>query len=188
MAAGTVVTLSAAPLAREMPPGWGYLNHVAAFGAEAPLADCHAARLASIERVATEWFCWVDDDDPVPGHIPLPAPGVGVLYGVEHIHARGGCVDTREPQTWDAQAHLLNPFLIHKAICHTESARRVARCLPRRGEHLTEWLLYYLLARDVGWQIDRSFEPVWELTTGRLRHQARRAIANSSLWLLRQRR
>ena len=187
MAAGTVVTLSAAPLAREAPRGWDYLNQVAVFDADAPLADCHAARLASIERVTTEWFCWVDDDDPVPPHMPLPSAGVGVLYGVEHIHVRGECVDTREPQPWGAQAHLLSPFLIHKAICHTESARRLARQLPR-GEQLTEWLLYYLLARDVGWQIDRAFEPAWELTTVRLRHQARRAIANSSLWLLRQRR
>ena len=173
----SVVVLSRQPVHIEAP--WPVVSVVSDFGGR--VDALHAARLASLERVQTPYFCWVDDDDPLPDALPVPASGL--MYGVEHRYAAGQLMRRVEPHAWSRSAHLASPTLIHKAVCATAPARELAARLPR-GEYYTELLLYYGLAKHHGWEIDRRFAYHYNLSADGMSSRVSAAIGRSLALIL----
>lgn len=140
----TAVILSARPIVRRI-PGIQTLVHVSRFCDAAGLLD---QRLAALQKVKTEWFFYLDDDDDLP-------------YNYKDILTRCTAVDTplaytnerindklRVSEPYSQEAHLRNPLLIHHlAVCRTEAALRAARVIPR-GTYAAEPLLFFQVAKE----------------------------------------
>lgn len=176
----TVVTLSREPAPARV-PGAAYINWVSDFHGQP--AALHAARMASIEGVQTEFFTWLDVDDPAPAALPVPV-SAGLLYGREELLLSGNVMTTVEPRPWTRSAHLMDARLIHKAIVRTDAAREAAAIVPIEGEYYTELLLYYAIAKRHGAQACPDFVSQWEMGRSCMAAKVGRATANTVRLLL----
>jgi len=136
------------------------LVHVSRFSDAAGLLD---ERLAALQKVKTEWFFYLDDDDTLPPNYRdvltrCMAVDTPLAYTNERIN------DTlRLSGPYTQEAHLKNPLLVHHlAVCRTEAAQKAARVIPR-GTFAVEPLLFFQVAKqgatwinDVGYVWNRK--------------------------------
>jgi hypothetical protein len=180
----TCVTLSAKPHTREdLPEGVEYYNHVSTI---TNMAELHRERLASLAGVKTPLFVWVDDDDPFVWNVPQ-SNFAGLQHGDEVVYTNNNQMsELMAYGAWDAETHLGTPLLIHKAICNTQQALRVASKLPQ-GDHYTEHLLYYLLAAWRGAENLSCVTTHWYKRQAGFHGVADQAQKNTVLWLMQNR-
>jgi len=146
----TAVILSASlQRARRSIDGVRVLTHVGRFGDAAGLLD---ARLAALQRVDTEWFFFLDDDDELPPDYLrvldlCKTAGTPIAYTDEKIaHESGGFI-VRKSSDYSADKFIANRMLIHHlAVCRTEAALRASSVIPR-GTYAVENLLFFEVAK-----------------------------------------
>lgn len=157
----TYVILSPEEINPEQYEGLTYVNHVKKFDNSGCL---HRERLAAIEKVQTPFFTYLDSDDPVPTGVRAPKEA-GILYGTDFVrthHIDGSIEETvRLPMPFTWLRGINNHLMIHKAICHTEWSKQISSELPE-GVYNTELLLFSILAKWKGYEIDQSFIYTWE--------------------------
>lgn len=145
----SAVVLSAKPVTLEI-PGITVVPHVSRFGEVAGLLD---ARIAALDKIDTEWFFYLDDDDELPPNyldvlrrcIDMGAP---LAYTNELVRLPDGTERVRRSGPYSQDAHVHNyTYLHHLVLCRTSTARRAARIIPR-GEYGTEPLLFFQAAKE----------------------------------------
>lgn len=140
----TAVILSGRPLVRRI-EGVETLVHVSRFADAAGLLD---QRMAALQKVKTEWFFYLDDDDTLPPNYRdiltrCVAVDTPLAYTNEQVN---DTLWTKAPYT--QEAHLKNPLLVHHlAVCRTEAAQKAARVIPR-GTFAVEPLLFFQVAKQ----------------------------------------
>lgn len=123
------------------------------------LADLHEARIRALQKVKTPYWCFVDDDDPLP-QLPKEIPLCTLLYGQESVYDVNGNIERHTQGVlyrWLQIAQ--NPLLIHKAIANTEYTQRLLPLLPK-GTYLTEFMIFAVLSQ-IQPRIDPSFHYHW---------------------------
>jgi hypothetical protein len=175
----TLVVLSALPIPTpSLHIGCTWLNHVSTFHDAAGL---HSARLQALGRVTTPAFIFVDDSDKFLGQPSLPA---GLHLGDEIIDSPSTSqLQVVSAAPYDAQSHISSPTLVHRAICNTAAAKKVAEYLPI-GDYYTEWLLYYFIAAWRGAVLQPGSLYLWKKELGGMHTKVQQAIMNTQLWLM----
>lgn len=146
----TAVILSPRPIVRRI-AGIETLVHVSRFSDAAGLLE---QRLAALQKVQTEWFFYLDDDDDLPFNYKdvlarCMTAGTPLAYTNERINDK-----LRVSAPYSQEAHLRNPLLVHHlAVCKTEAALRAARVIPR-GTYAVEPLLFFQVAKEGATWID----------------------------------
>lgn len=151
----TYITLSKTKLDREVPNGSDYLNHVSTF---TNMVDGLKEYLNAISMVDTKYFLLWDDDDPIPTVNLLPTDS-GLVYGDMHV-SDAGKLKSRPTRIWNRVDHLVNPYLLHRAIVRTECVRAIQPYLPQLGSQF-EYLYHYLIADIFGSVYDKDFISIW---------------------------
>lgn len=145
----SAVILSKAPVERVV-PGCAVVPFISTFSEARGLLD---SRIASLERIDTEWFFWLDDDDELPEDFPrvlakclkVKTP---LAYTDELVTNADGTAYRRCGQKYSQDAHIDNMTLIHHlAVCKTEVARDAAKRIPR-GLYAVENLLFFEVAKQ----------------------------------------
>lgn len=140
----TAVILSPRPIVRRI-AGIETSVHVSRFSDAAGLLE---QRLAALEKVQTEWFFYLDDDDELPPNYQdilrrCMAVSTPLAYTNERVNDK-----LRLSEPYSQKAHLRNPLLVHHlAVCRTEAAQKAARVIPR-GTFALEPLLYFQVAKE----------------------------------------
>ena len=125
------------------------MTHVSRFRDAAGLLD---ARVAAVQRVETDWFFFLDDDDELPADylrvIDLcVAAGTPIAYTDEIITRDDRSQTVRRGAPYSEDGFVANSTLIHHlAVCRTEAARRAAAVIPR-GTYAVENLLFFEIAK-----------------------------------------
>ena len=185
----SAVVLSARPVTTTLPE-IRVVGHVSAFSDAAGLLD---ARLAALEKVRTEWFFFLDDDDELPAdHLRVlercVSAGAPLAYTDELIRMPAyfdGHVPEfrRKSGPYSQDAHLRDALLVHHlAVCRTDAALRAARIIPR-GTYAVEPLLYWQVAKEGAAYVD-EVGYIWTRgRTGLSRHPTlTRGLARAMLW------
>lgn len=121
----------------------------------ATAADQLTARFAAIERVRTERFFFLDDDDDLPDDYldviaECESHRVLIVYTDElvmtEMNAPVGSVLAKGE--YSRKRHYSDPALLHHLVlCNTAAAGEAIKRLPR-GHFWPEFLLYWELARE----------------------------------------
>lgn len=121
--------------------------------------EMHYAFCKSINEVHTEFFYIYDNDDTLP-ELPETFPDVGIIFGDIWVSYHG---ETKSyPLTqWTIDKHFYIPQFVHRAICRTEDARRILKDVSHLPI-LTEWWLYFHLAKDCSFHYDPSIIMKWD--------------------------
>ena len=144
-----------------------------------------ASRFASIERVKTEWFFMLDDDDDLPDdYIAILEECVAgdepLAYTSELITNDDGSSSLKVGDYYTEAAFLSNPTLIHHlAVCRTDAALDAMKTLPL-GCFAFEHLLYFAVAKRGARFVDRVGY-IWHRRSAGLHNNPRMptAILNS---------
>lgn len=175
----SAVVLSAKPVSTTL-PGVSVVGHVSTFADAAGLLD---ARLAALEKVRTEWFFFLDDDDELPPDYlrvleRCVGAGTPLAYTDESINGV-----RRRSAPYSQGAHLRDALLVHHlAVCRTDAARRAARLIPR-GTFAVEPLLYWQVAKEGATYIDEVGYLWHRRAAGLSRHPTlTRGLVRSMLW------
>lgn len=151
----SAVILSAKPVERTI-PGCEVVNHVSKFTEAKGLLE---ARLASLAKIETEWFFWLDDDDELPDDyqrvldrcMSVREP---LAYTDEVITNANGTMHRRRSVPYSQTRHVHDMTLIHHlAVCRTEAALRAAEKIPR-GLYAVENLLFFQVAKEGARYVD----------------------------------
>jgi glycosyltransferase involved in cell wall biosynthesis len=144
----SAVILSSRPVTLTI-PGVTVVSHVSRFRDTKGLL---AARMASLRKVQTEWFFWLDDDDELPDNyldvlarcVDQPHP---LAYTDELITSTDGSSRVRKSAPYSEDAFITDNTLVHHlAVCKTEVAQRIAPTLPV-GYYSAEMLLFFQVAK-----------------------------------------
>lgn len=150
----SAVVLSAKPV-QLLLPGVEVVGHVSRFDDPAGLLD---ARIASLEKIKTEWFFFLDDDDHLPDDY-LRVLDLCIRAGTPLAYTNELIVDqnrqyVRRSGHYSQSAHLMNrTYVHHLAVCRTAAALDAAKFIPR-GNYGVEPLLYFQIAKQGATWID----------------------------------
>ena len=185
----SAVVLSAKPVTTTL-PGIAVVGHVSTFSDAAGLLD---SRLAALDKVRTEWFFFLDDDDALPPDYlrvldRCVSAGAPLAYTDELIrmpaYFDGHVPEFRRTSgPYSQEAHLQDALLVHHlAVCNTDAALRAARDIPR-GTYAVEPLLYWQVAKEGAAYVD-EVGYIWQRRkTGLSRHPSlTRGLARAMLW------
>ena len=145
----SAVVLSAKPVTLEI-PGLTVVPHVSRFTEVAGLLD---ARIAALDKIESEWFFYLDDDDELPPNYldvlqKCLDTGAAVAYTNELVRHASGAERVRRSGPYSQDAHVDDyAYLHHLVLCRTSTARRAARTIPR-GEYGAEPLLFFQAAKE----------------------------------------
>ncbi len=180
----TAVILSASPSTQRVVPGAQTLVHVSTFRDAAGLLD---ARMAAIDRVETERFFFLDDDDDLPHDfagvlaecLSHPEP----LVYTDEVIRTGGQEQVRVGGPYSQAAHAADALLVHHlAVCDTKAAKEVAPTLPR-GEYGFEPMFYWALAKRGARHVPRVGY-IWNAGHGGMHRtpSVTRSMVNARAW------
>lgn len=176
----SAVVLSLRPFTQEI-EGVQVVTHQSQFSDAAGLLT---QRLAALEKVQTEWFFFLDDDDSLPPNYlevlaQCTAVDTPLAYTNEEINGK-----LRRSTHYSPHAHLQNPLLIHHlAVCKTEAAHKAARVIPR-GTYAVEPLLYFQVAKEGATWIDTTGYHWHRKPTGLSHHPTlTRGLVRALLWM-----
>lgn len=177
----TAVVLSATPKPGLRVPGVETLVHVSRFKDAAGLLE---QRLVALQKVKTEWFFFLDDDDTLPPDFLeilelCTSAGTPVAYTNETINGV-----LRKSAPYSQEAHLKNAlFLHHLVVCRTDTALRAAKVIPS-GTYGVEPLLFFQAAKEGATWIDRVGYVWTPKPTGLAQHPTlTRGLVRSLLWM-----
>jgi len=151
----TAVILSSKPVTTTI-PGVAVVSHVSTFSDAAGLLN---ARIAALDKVLTERFFFLDDDDVLPDNYldvleRCIDTGAAVAYTNELIRLEDGTERVRKSGPYSQSAHFSDFMLIHHlAVCRTDAARRAAAVIPR-GTYGAESLLFFQAAKEGAQWVD----------------------------------
>lgn len=185
----SAVILSARPVEKQL-EGLQVVPHVSRFSDAAGLLE---ARMAALQRVRTEWFFFLDDDDDLPADYlrvleRCTSTGATLAYTDETIRLPAQ-LDGKVPEfrrrsaPYSQAAHLRDPLLVHHlAVCRTDVALRAARAIPR-GTYAVEPLLYWQVAKEGAAYVD-EVGYIWNRgPAGLSRHPTlSRGLVQALLW------
>lgn len=181
----SAVVLSAKPVGMTIPEV-SVVGHVSTFSDAAGLLD---ARLAALEKVTTEWFFFLDDDDELPADYlrvleRCVSAGTPLAYTDELVNGV-----RRRSAPYSQDAHLKDALLVHHlAVCRTDAALRAARVIPR-GCFAVEPLLYWQVAKEGATYIDEVGYSWRRGPAGLSRHPSlTRGLVRAMLWAQENRR
>lgn len=184
----SAVVLSSKPVALEI-PGVTVVPHVSTF---ADAAGLLRARLAALQKVKTEWFFFLDDDDELPADYlrvlgRCMAVDTPLAYTDELVRLSDGREQVRRSAPYSQDRHVQDFCLIHHlAVCKTEAARRAARKIPR-GTYGVEPLLFFQVAKEGATYID-EVGYIWNKGSGLNRHPSLLiGLVQSATWAHRNR-
>ena len=155
----TVVTRSAQPFERPVPYGAQYLNHVSTFS---DLQGHSLQTLAAYDKVQTDFFVSVDDDDPmIQGSFALD-DAHALTYGRVHTLTNLGdhAVEPPLPKTAFDLVRQLHVF--HKPIFSTRHYQMVRPFMPKEVSAV-EIAILYLMAAVGGCQFQAGYESFWRV-------------------------
>ena len=160
----TAVILSSKPVTTTI-PGVAVVSHVSTFSDAAGLLN---ARIAALDKVLTERFFFLDDDDVLPDNYldvlqRCVETGTPVAYTNELVCAPDGTGRLRKSGPYSQDAHIADFMLLHHLVlCRTDLAREAAKRIPR-GTYGAESLLFFEAAKagatwvdEVGYIWNRS--------------------------------
>jgi hypothetical protein len=147
----TAIMLNAAP-AQQHGGVWHTLNHEHDING---LESLHAARLAALAKVETEYCAFIDRDDTLPDNTEEQLPRLltameradSDLAYTDSIELVLGTKNVIRPGEYCWAKHVTRVTWMHQlVVIRTEAAKKVAAALPQ-GLYWTEFLLYAPLAK-----------------------------------------
>lgn len=142
----TAMVVSRTPYTRTF-PGIDVVNSVQIFES---CAEMMSARIALLDRAATPYCFYLDDDDDLPDDVltvleACSALGKALVYTDELVVTPGGSF-VSSPGPYNQPAHLKDPTLVHHlAVMDTAAARTAALAVP--PTNVLEMALYWQLAK-----------------------------------------
>lgn len=186
----SAVILSAKPCAKQI-AGVEVVNHVSQFTEAKGLLK---SRLASIRKVKTDWFFWLDDDDDLPGDylrvldkcMRVKAP---LAFTNEIVTNADGSSHVRKSSRYTQDRHIHNMTLVHHlAVCRTDVALDAMTRIPNEGLYAVENLLFFEVAKQ-GASFVNEIGYIWHRRdTGLNRHPSLLiGLVQSATWAHRNR-
>lgn len=157
----TIVTRSMKPFDREVPSGASYVNHVSVWDYQPE--EFAKQTLLALDKVETEYFTLVDDDDPMPTGMCAPHERTGILYGTStNVSPFGSRVVVNDDWSPHKQIHQYTTY--HKPMFATWAYQLVRSHLP--PTRLAELTISYYMGSLFGVSHDPDYKPIWVIHKG----------------------